>query len=432
MTKNLSFKCFILAFYMLTGYYNSYSQKIENIRIDPANAFGGNASDFFKSVEYIPLETNKKSMFGEINSLIVTNDRFIILDRQTNSVLFFSKNGAFIHKIEGHGIEITNFFQNKLKKSIGIIFRNQKSLYSSVSDMKEIRKNRYKLFEIGRKFTHIKEYDYNGTFLNNIVSVQKVDFFENAAIDLGSGYSVLYNRSANEIYPDTTISELSFMKRETVYKSLHPYNMRRDAPRYGSFGGRVDAGGLHYTGNDSILLFTHPFDYTVYELTPNTFVPKFKLILPATNTLEQTIFSDSLDSEQKRVKFLQKWPDGISCISDAHFSDGILFLKFHYPFSVSKHLLYNLQTNLLIDVSRISPDSASYDLPFFNQNQKYVVECANGIEITTSLSSLEMFQAKDANTSRGSKYSSNLDRYYTKESVKSNPVMVIFKIKSKF
>ena len=71
----------------------------KEIRIDPTYARGGAASFFFDEVNFIPLETTKNSFFGQIDKLIVTKEFYIILDRETDAILIFKKNGAFYTKI---------------------------------------------------------------------------------------------------------------------------------------------------------------------------------------------------------------------------------------------------------------------------------------------------------------------------------------------
>ncbi|RYE37744.1 MAG: 6-bladed beta-propeller, partial [Sphingobacteriales bacterium] len=76
---------------------------VKTLRVDPSNSFGASASEAFDSATYIPLETTKESIFGKIDKLEVTDKYFIILDENTNSILFFDRQGKFQHKIYGGG-----------------------------------------------------------------------------------------------------------------------------------------------------------------------------------------------------------------------------------------------------------------------------------------------------------------------------------------
>src|SRR6476469_787262 len=94
--------------------------KYQTIRLDPENAIGGNASDIFSEVTFIPLETTSESLFGSISQLEITDEYYIILDRSTNSILIFTKAGKFHSKIKGRSLDsqyrIWQFSYNKWTK----------------------------------------------------------------------------------------------------------------------------------------------------------------------------------------------------------------------------------------------------------------------------------------------------------------------------
>ena len=56
------------------------AQSPQKIRIVPKQAYGGPVSEYFNKIEYIPLETSKESLFGDINNLTITDDSYIISD----------------------------------------------------------------------------------------------------------------------------------------------------------------------------------------------------------------------------------------------------------------------------------------------------------------------------------------------------------------
>jgi len=59
------------------------------------------AEDIFDQIDFIPLETNRTSLFANIDDIIILSDRYIILDTETNAVLMFEKSGKFIGKFDG-------------------------------------------------------------------------------------------------------------------------------------------------------------------------------------------------------------------------------------------------------------------------------------------------------------------------------------------
>ena len=73
-------------------------QTPKTLYFDPASTMGAPASRLFENITYIPLETTKQSLFGQISRLVVTQQYFIIFDFDTQGLYFFDKAGKFIKK----------------------------------------------------------------------------------------------------------------------------------------------------------------------------------------------------------------------------------------------------------------------------------------------------------------------------------------------
>lgn len=61
-------------------------------------------NDLFKSIQYIPLETESRSLIQSIDKLFVTDSCFIIFDSKQMNILLFNKDGAFIRQIGQKGM----------------------------------------------------------------------------------------------------------------------------------------------------------------------------------------------------------------------------------------------------------------------------------------------------------------------------------------
>lgn len=73
-----SLKLGISIFYIAVS-FTAYAQQVRKLRIDPKQAYGGHVSEYCEDVEYIPLETTKESLFGNINSLIITDTSLLFM-----------------------------------------------------------------------------------------------------------------------------------------------------------------------------------------------------------------------------------------------------------------------------------------------------------------------------------------------------------------
>lgn len=59
--------------------------------------------DFFEDIRIIPLETTKESAIGFVRKVVHHNDKWYILDFETNSILVFRKDGEFDYRITNIG-----------------------------------------------------------------------------------------------------------------------------------------------------------------------------------------------------------------------------------------------------------------------------------------------------------------------------------------
>src|SRR6056300_205469 len=70
---------------------------------DPSHSDILNLSDInIKDIDYIPLETNDASLFGNIHKLIVSDSCVYIIDYQ-QTILKFGTDGSFINRISKQG-----------------------------------------------------------------------------------------------------------------------------------------------------------------------------------------------------------------------------------------------------------------------------------------------------------------------------------------
>src|SRR5690606_10616792 len=105
---------FVMAYTTSMGYAKHFvldtvvqDEQVMTLRIDPSSAaVGGDETELFDSVRYIILETNKESEFSTISQLEITDDQYIIFDRNLNSILFFNKDGSFHKKITARNKDI--------------------------------------------------------------------------------------------------------------------------------------------------------------------------------------------------------------------------------------------------------------------------------------------------------------------------------------
>lgn len=382
------------------------------LRIDPSSARGGTVSQLFDEVNFIPLETIKESLFGRIDQLEVTDKYFVILDDNTNSILIFDKTGKFHAKIKGpNNADYTN--------PIGA-FRIVPS--KNLIECHQISSTQTKLYSFDGKKIGEKKVPFN--FL---------DFYH-----FQSGAIAYYNSFfPTEDENDSLLNEVWLAKNDSVYQRFLPFNVKKANLASGEIILSPHLTYLYPSENDASAFFLRPYDYTIYELTPHTLLPKFSIILPLVNSLPNNFIADSVYNG-KRLDFFMKNNNIVYNLANTYLLNDNLFFKL-VSFGGLEHnnsFMYNLTSGALKGISHILPDSSSYYLPVTDDGAgsdfhiNNFLDC-DGKYIYTSYSSLVMFAMKTATADKNINYPPVLQNYFKTENRRSNPVIVQLKPKHK-
>lgn len=92
----------ILILFSCANMNNDILQTTFEIPSEPHNNFNM-LSNYFKTITFLPLETNEESTIGSIKKLKIINNRIYIFDNIGNSILVFNTRGQFEKKISTVG-----------------------------------------------------------------------------------------------------------------------------------------------------------------------------------------------------------------------------------------------------------------------------------------------------------------------------------------
>lgn len=122
-SKRFLLSLLLLIFITFQISYAQNASAIKKIRINPLTAMGGTVSQYIDKVQFITFESTPKSAFGNIDQLEITDKYYIILDRETKSILIFDKQGQFHAKIEGQKINPQHpvFYTFNLNRNTNLI-----------------------------------------------------------------------------------------------------------------------------------------------------------------------------------------------------------------------------------------------------------------------------------------------------------------------
>lgn len=384
------------------------SSEMVTLRIDPETARGAAASALFEEVNFIPLESTKESLFGKISKLMVTENSFIISDWDTQSILFFSKEGKFKTKINASSKNWEGEKHNYMEFSL--IHLNQQECIELFSNK------------------HAFYYDLNGKFIKKILSEDREQQWPKFPdqTEIKSRYLVKNGK-------DSLYYEIGLAKDNKVIANYLPYDEKARNK------------DLLYSQGEPILdskienerFFLNFYEYNIYKISPKKLSLAYHIIFPAVNSLPFD-FADhpAYTGAEKRTKYFEKYPKAIYTFGNTYKIGNLLFFRIQDSDlkNKKKAFVYNLKSNALTSTGDIEPDSLSSFLPLTDAG--FHLEFANngfyqydGKYLYTSYSSLAMFAFKAQSEGKNAKYNTLLTDYFKTQNRKSNPVIIQLKPK---
>lgn len=387
------------------------SSGMRTLRIDPSSARGAAASQVFEEINFIPLETTKESLFGNISQLRITDDNYIIWDYDTKSILIFTKEGKYKAKINGSKIErdpknkeTQTFYGFAMKAE-----NNQQLIQVAAGD-------------------HFFYFDLNGKLIRKVKSTLE-EYGANHTFSDGT----IVNRSyLDKKDKDSTHYDLSLVKDKKAVENYFPFSKER------SKNDQLYTGGENLTnyGVPNELFFINYYEYNIFKVTPKKLSLAYKVIFPAINSLPSD-FKENPLYKGKRQEYFEKNPKAYYAIGSTYQIGNNLYFKvsnWSWGNNEKKAFIYNLKNNAITSISDIEPDSLSQFLPVTDAGVHY--DFANhGFHLFdekyfyTSYSSLLLFKFKEQSEGKNRKYDPVLTEYFKTQDRKSNPILIQLKPK---
>ncbi len=387
------------------------SSKMRTLRIDPSSSRGAAAAQVFDEIKFIPLETTKESLFGSINQLRVTPDRYIIWDYDTKSILIFTKEGKYIAKINGSKIEKDP--DNKETQSFyGFTLKTENS-----QQLIQVSAGKYFFY-----------FNLDGKLIKK---VKKSDEEYIANLKFSDGTMVEEHFKDKED-KDSTNYEISLIKDKKAVEKYFPYSLERYKNDHFFSGGE----SITNYGVPDELFFINFYDYNIYRITPKKLYLAYKIIFPANNSLPSD-FKENPIYKGKRQEYFEKNPKAFYAIGSTYQIGNNLYFKVNnwsWGSNEKKAFIYNLKSNAITSISDIEPDSLSQFLPVTDAGVHYAFS-SSGFHLFhdkyfyTSYSSLLLFKFKEQSEGKNRKYDPVLTDFFKTQDKKSNPIIIQLKPK---
>jgi len=387
-------------------------QNMGKIRVDPSKSYGGNVSDFFDSVEFIPLETTKASLFGSASFILVTDSSIVINDRDTRQILFFNTTGQFITKHHIKSNHSARIYNDNYKKTIVL----------------------EACPEEGAEDCEILEFTKQG----NLIRTSKKVSNQSISIQLDSGFSAhiyAHRIPITDRLIDTTVSLASIYDRNhNLVRTSIPEKPCDNPFLFSMHGGAT----LSHPTNGEILLVL-PFDYRIFRINHKSIDLLGQFVFPATSTVPEAIL------RSKNYKRLDSMRRILSRdFTKIHTVKNIVFHNTKILFTLSKitlmpdqsgiiydpiNFMYDTANQRLISFERIQPDSLSGFLPIMDGFSSISGMNYDDGYIYSTVSSFQMFESKKKLENSDAGLPPVMRTYFEKSDRRSNPVVVKMKLK---
>lgn len=421
-TVRLFFKCMKRFAIVIIGLLTTFCAigQPQKLYFEPTYATGMPQSKLFSEVKYIPLETTKESLFGRIYRLIATKDYFIVFDRDTDAIYFFDKNGRFVKKYTYKGYQIRSISYDENKNALFISGLN-KNYNPSQKEVQAAIDNPINNSSI--KYSQAIYYDLKD------VKAEKTRVLKNFEIVMANPhqfnkdqwvYSYIY---ANKAWKDAEDYELKIYDGKETIGAFFPYN-RKTSSIYYSSPERIS---FFKTSDPSTLLFTRPYHYTIYQLSPDSVKELYTVIMPAANTIPNSFFTENFDSRSKLEDYKMKNSGFVWGIDNVIELEDYLFFSLDFFRSFrERNFLFDKKSKQFINLSKITSDSTNAFLPAMG----YSIQYHDQDFLYTSISSASMFQNKESNAARNPVYDAALKNYFENGKSADNPVIIALRLKS--
>lgn len=390
------------------------AQSAQTLYFDPASTIGAPVSRLFESVTYIPLETTRQSLFGQISQLVVTAQYFIVFDYDTQALYFFDKTGKFVKKYKDDKYTVASM-QYMEKENALYLLQINKNFRPTEQERDELVRNPFSKnsLKYGRSVLYSLA-DIQAEEINEIkgftISMTNPRFF---APDLWAYSIVLQDKDAK----DSVDFELKISNGSKTLRSYFPYSKRTSSYL-------ADPGNIEFfpVAKTNTLFFTRPFTYSVYQLTPDSVTTLYNFVLPFENTIPKTFFTKEFSSRNELREYKQINPGYVWRINGLVPFQNLLFFALDYQ-KRDRRFIFDKSSNRFYNVNRISADSTNAFLPVMGWNIQYYDNTA----LYSSISSDAMFRSRDAEKHRNPVYTDVLTTYFDKSKPSSNPVIIILK-----
>lgn len=364
--------------------------KAEIITVDMESAHPVNEEEYFKSTDFIALETNENSLIGSIDKIMFTDDFFAVADTRQSCIILFDYNGKHIRTIKRLGRGPQEYVQFTgatldLENKQFVVYDDQRSRFLVYSYEGEWKAT------IPYKMLLADSYMVRDGYL----------YVVNADTMTEEEYLVSKVKLSGD-YEITPIAD--FTMPDKTYHQAH-------GEKIGSYGKKV--------------LVSERFNNTIYEVKNDKLVPRYTFDFGAQN-IEK--LAKELNDEQLEEAITDKEKGYVYGITNMLETDDYLFFNTNHAGFVALDKKSGVaRAHQTIRVSQC-PLSSSSSIALENAGDRYV-SSLRALLVATYMSRYKEYLQEKGDAAEKQELREDFARIASNIAFDDNPVLLIHHIK---
>lgn len=356
---NVRFSCFTLVCCCLILAFSGSAQ-VQKIYVKPKEAGIEKQSKFVDSIRFIPLEIKKDLEIPSFSSVEFTRNYMMFSDPEDKVIVLYSKAGAFVGKISYK--KIGDSFESSYDEvNDRIVFFGDNNNYAlTPRDRLKILLNR----NDPRNLKYFRKYvvdlsDNSFTLRKNAPDEKDLTHAMHLYDDIWYKGDI----TTSSLFKDSLGHEFRLYRNDRFLKGYFPYDHISE-PRFLYTDEEVN---ITRTGDPFVNFLTRPFCDTVYKLIRDSLFPVYRLVLPLENSLPASFFIRPFKNKAERENYTRNNGWIFHQVYNIYENDRFITFDIEYLSRIESYI-YQKQTNSVLNIKNIKPDSSQYNLKLLTNN----------------------------------------------------------------
>jgi len=385
---------------------------VEEIRVSPEHAMGGNVSDYLEHIQYFKLEKPNNGWIDQIETAYAVAGRLILIDDINSKMYIYGSEGNLIRDNFADPAAIrANYITNNI---------DNRSLY--ISKFNKEKENDRGIVLDGDRYNLQGEWQEEFILCTQEVNGKPTTF--GSCVKLNDSTWAFYESPRNSHFKGMD-TPLVFRTDSTITPILRIDTLSVDFRKI-----KMYTGSGFFTSvlnGEMVAYYSHPFSYEVVEISSIGIEKIYKFVLPQKHTVPENIYELPEYQENTPLSYFQDIDRNHPLIREIdniiRYRDYLLFSFDSY--SVGGYYAYSLKDKELVNIRHLVPDESNGFMPLFSRmnsqlfsDGEYLYSIVYAQEINESIRD---FYGREKRTVPN--WIKDLTDY-------DNPILVRFKLKS--